>query len=169
MALIVEDGSQVTNSNSYVSRADYIAYASSVGTTIADAVSADYELIKAAEYIDSHENNLLGSLVSRSQSMAYPRNNLSVDGWSWDNDEIPTRLINCQLQFALDINNGEDLFNRNNNPNQLVKSERVEGAVSVEYAVDNASANNTIKNSKGDILLTSLLKTTGVTIGLTRV
>ena len=40
MALIVEDGSQVSNSDSYVSRADYIAYAATLGTTITDADAA---------------------------------------------------------------------------------------------------------------------------------
>ena len=168
MAVIVEDGSQVTGSNSYISRADYITYAGSIGVTIADSETADYQLIKAAEYIDSHETNLKGTRYERDQSMAYPRTDLEIEGFYWSNTEIPTKVIACQIQYALDINSGDDLFNRSNNPNQLVKKEKVDGAVEIEYAVNNTSASGTYKTSKGDILLDSLLKNSGNVIGLIR-
>jgi hypothetical protein len=42
MALVVETGAQVANSNSYVTRAEYIAYAASIGVTITDAVAEQF-------------------------------------------------------------------------------------------------------------------------------
>jgi len=160
MSLIIEDGSKVDNSDSYVSRADYIAHALTLGVTIADADAADVQLRQAAIYIGQHEANLKGDTVSRDQSMAYPRYNLWINGWSWSSDEIPTEVIDCQLAFALDINGGEDLWNRSVNPNAVVKKQRVEGAVSREFAVNERGVNPT-KKSTGDPLLYPLLVNVG--------
>ena len=161
MALTVEDGSQVTGSDSYSSRADYIAYAATVGVTIADADAADIQLVKAAEYIDRHEDNLKGDLVTRDQSMAFPRYNLYIDGWSWLSTEIPRQVILCQMIFALDINAGIDLYNRPQNPNLIAKKEKVD-VIEVEYAVGEATGQKLSKTSTGDALLNSLLNNSGL-------
>ena len=166
MALIVEDGSQVTNSNSYVSRADYIAYTASIGVTITDDETADQQLVKAAEYIDGHEVNLIGTLVDRDQSMAFPRTDLFIQGWFWSSDEIPKQVKEAQMLYALDINSGEDLYNRSINENRPVTKERIEGVVDVTYAA-NAST-DLIKNSKADSVLSSLLKSGSMTVQLVR-
>lgn len=162
MALIIETGSQVSNSNSYVLRADYIAYALTIGVTIADDDDADVQLIKAAEYIGRHEDNLRGSLVDRDQSMAFPRYDLTIDGWSWTSEEIPRQVILCQMTFALDLNAGDDLYNRAQNPNLFTKREKVEGAVEIEYAVSESNGQKLSKTSTGDALLSSLLKNSGL-------
>ena len=161
MTVIVEDGSQVSNSDSYVSRADYITYAASVGVTIADDETADVQLINSATYIGNHEDNLKGTLVARDQSMAYPRNNLVIDGWSWSNDEIPRQVILCQMTFALDINAGEDLYNRSQNPSLITKKEKVD-VIEVEYAVSENTGQKLSKSSTGDALLASLLNNNGL-------
>jgi len=163
MALIIEDGSQVTDSNSYVSRADYITYANARGITIADTAVTDVQLLKAAEYIDRHEDNLKGYIVERDQSMAYPRYDLTIDGWYWGSDEIPRQVILCQLAFALDINSGVDLYNRPQNPNLITKSERIEGAIDIEYAVSENTGQKLSQTSTGDALLASLLNNSGLT------
>ena len=161
MALTVETGSQVTDSDSYVSRADYIAYAATIGTTIADAAAADVQLVKAAEYIDRHEDNLKGYLVTRDQSMAFPRYDLYIDGWTWLSTEIPRQVILCQMIFALDINAGIDLYNRPQNPNLITKKEKVD-VIEVEYAVSESTGQKLSKTSTGDALLNSLLNNSGL-------
>lgn len=168
MALITEDGSGVTNSNTYVSRADYITYASNRGITIVDNAAADVQLFNAAEYIDRHEDNLKGDLVERDQSMAFPRTGLTIDSWYWGSDEIPRQVILCQLAFALDINAGIDLYNRPQNPNLITKSETIVGAVEVEYAVNETTGQKLSQTSTGDALLASLLNNSGLSIALTR-
>ena len=160
MTITVENGSQVTDSNSYTTRADYIAYALTLGVTVANSTDADVQLIKSAEYIMHHEQNLKGNRVSRSQSMAYPRTGLYVEGWHWDSDEIPRQVILCQYAFALDLNNGEDLYNRSANPTQIVTKERVEGAVAVEYS--DPGSQKLSKTSTGDALLASLMNNSGL-------
>jgi hypothetical protein len=160
MALIVEDGSQVTDSDTYVTRVDYIAYALTLGITVASNANTDTQLVKAAEYIAHHEATLKGYRVDRDQSMAYPRTGLYIEGFYWESDEIPRQVILCQMNFALDVNNGEDLYNRSVNPNIAVTKERVEGAVEIEYA--NNAQQKLSKTSTGDALLRSLLKNGGL-------
>jgi len=160
--LTIEDGSKVTGSDSYVSRADYIAYALSFGVVVADADAADVELRKAAKYIDAHEANLKGLKMSKTQSMAYPRSGVYVDSWYWNSDEIPRNVILAQLAFALDVNSGIDLYNVPANPNLIAKKKRVEGAVSVELAVKDGGNQKATRSSTGDSLLATLLKQSGL-------
>jgi len=161
MAVTVETGAIVTDSDSYVSRADYIAYAATVGITITSDSTADVQLVKAAEYIDRHEDNLKGYTVTRAQSMAFTRYDLYIDGWSWTETEIPRQVILCQMIFALDINAGIDLYNRPQNPNLITKKEKVD-IIEVEYAVGEATGQKLSRSSTGDALLASLLNNNGL-------
>lgn len=160
--MIVEDGSGVTNSDSYVTRAEYIAYADTQGVTITDSDASDVQLVKAQEYIAHHEANLKGYKVDRDQSISYPRYDLTIEGFSWDSDEIPRQVILCQLAFALDINSGEDLYNRSLNENTAITKEKIDGAVEVTYASPDINNQKLSKSSKGDALLSSLLKNSGL-------
>lgn len=159
MALIVEDGSIILNANSYVSRVDYIAYAASKGVTIADTEAADYELIKAAEFIDSHEPKLKGNRYSRDQSMAYPRTELYIEGWYWSYNEIPRNVILAQMSLAMDINSGSDLYNPETE--KITTVEKVEGAVEVHYAAPSKVVKTSIK-TVSNALLNSLMRNSGL-------
>ena len=161
MTLIIETGNIVDDSNTYVSGSDYITYASNRGITISDTAAADVQLLKAAEYIDRHEDNLKGYIVLRDQGMAYPRSDLTIDGWYWGSDEIPRQVILCQLAFALDINAGVDLYNRPQNPNLVTKSEKVD-VIEVNYAVGDNTGQKLSQTSTGDALLASLLNNSGL-------
>lgn len=132
MALVVEDGSLVANANSYVNRADYIAYAADYGVTILDAVAADVELLQAARYLDSMESEMKGMRTDRDQSMAWPRNGVTIEEWYWNGNEIPKQLRIAQMLVALDIHAGTDP----DNPTlELpVVRNRVEGVVEQEFA-----------------------------------
>jgi len=160
--MIVEDGSGVAGANSYSTRADYIAYAASLGATIADASAADVELVKAAEYIDKHEARLKGTRANRNQSMAFPRFGLVIDNWYWNANELPRQLLMCQWAFAIDIHNGVDLYNRPANPNLVARRQRVEGAVDVQFAVKDGADQKATFTSTGDALLNRLLKANGL-------
>lgn len=161
MAIIIEDGTVVVGSNSYVSRGDYIAHAASIGITIVDDAGADVELIKSAEFINQHEVELKGTRYTRDQSSAYPRTGLEIDGWFWSHLEIPRQVILCQLAYALDVHDGIDLWNRPVNPNLATKRERVEGAIEVEYAIEKTNQ-KLGRTSTGDALLRSLLRRSGL-------
>ena len=173
MALIVENGSIVAGANSYVTRADFIAYAASIGVTITDDVTADEALIQAAQYIDQHEPNMQGTRTARDNAMAFPRWGVVIDSWYWNSNEIPRQAILAQQAFAIDIHNGIDLWNKSANPNLITSEERVEGAVTVKYAVPkNGMAGSDQKMSRtstGDALLATLLNRSGLgTVDLMR-
>jgi len=163
MALVIEDGTVVANSNSYATRAEYIAWAATLGTTIADDAAADAELVKAAEYIDSHEVNMKGYRYSRDQSMTYPRNGVIIEGWAWGTNEIPRQLKQAQMAFAMDVHNSVDLFNQGGNPNLMAESERVEGAITVQYHIGNGTdGQKATYTSKGEAWLRMLLRQNGL-------
>jgi len=159
MSLIVEDGSIVTGADSYVTRADYIAYAATLGVTIADEDATDVQLIQAAQYIDSLESQLKGTRVTRDQPLAFPRSDVIIDGWEWEETEIPRQVITAQMALALDINSGEDLYN----PTKTlpVVRERVDGAVEVAYANPNVVGQVSTK-SRSSALVASLMKRGGL-------
>lgn len=159
MALIVEDGTIVAGANSYVSRSDYIEFASRRGVAVDDNESADVPLLQAAQFIDSHGDRLKGTQVSRSQPMAYPRTDLIIEGFEWDDDEIPTAVTLCQMALALEIRDGVDLYNRPSAP-LPVRRTKVEGAVEEEYAVQDVAKMS--KRSVGTALLNTLLQRSGL-------
>lgn len=166
MSLIVEDGSLVANSNTYVSRAEYIAYALARGVTIQDNTTTDTQLIKASTYIDSKETMLKGWKRDRDQSMSYPRNNLLLEGYSWDNNEIPRQVIVAQMQLTLDINEGIDLYNRPQDTGSGIKRKRVEGVVDVEFAVK--ESDKLTKQASSMAFMSLLMENNGLTIALQR-
>ena len=157
MALIIENGTAVLNSDSYVSRAEYIAYALAIGVTIADDSAADIQLIESAQFIESHDSNLKGYRLNRDQSMAWPRGLVETDGWLWNSDEIPRNLRLAQMAIALDLNSGVDLYNPQ--PVRTRKKELIEGAIEVEYFGQD-SAVKLGRSSRARALLNSLLRRT---------
>tara|TARA_R110000782_G_scaffold226713_1_gene313507 strand:+ start:655 stop:1158 length:504 start_codon:yes stop_codon:yes gene_type:complete len=157
MALIIENGTAVANSDSYVTRVEYIAYALALGIAISNDFSADVQLVESAQFIESHGENLKGYRLNRDQSMAWPRGLVETDGWLWNSDEIPRNLKLAQMAIALDLNSGVDLYNPQ--PVRTRKKELIEGAIEVEYFGQD-SAVKLSRSSRAKALLNSLLKRT---------
>lgn len=163
--LIVENGSIIAGANTYVTIADYTTYAEGFGVTVEDTNAFRIQLIKAAQYIASKESQLMGDMVERYQPLSYPRNNLTdLDNFSWQNNEIPTLVKNCQMSLALDIQAGEDLYNLSQSGSVGIKSEEVKGAVKVEYAV--ADSQRIARHSRSQSLLAALMIRGGLGIPL---
>jgi len=154
MALTIEDGSQVSGADSYVTRAEYIAYALTLGITVADTSTADDELVAASIYIDSQEPKLKGYRVSRDQSISYPRDGMYLNGFVWESDEIPTQVKYAQFNLALDIKADIDIYNPDKT-DSIVKREKIEGAIEVEYAVTEKGTvtKQSLSNSYMNILM----------------
>lgn len=130
MALVIEDGSLVAGANSFVSRADVIAYAAERGVTLADDAATDIFAVRAMDYIWSQ--CLRGGLVAFEQGTPFPRTGL-VDGDTADDyvHTIPAAIRNAQLQLALDAANGIDLT-ASDNPTAELKRSKV-GPLEREY------------------------------------
>jgi hypothetical protein len=160
MPLTIEDGTIVTGADSWITRAEYIAYAASKGVTIADDSKADAELVQAAEFIGAHEPNLKGDKVARNQPLAYPRKNLVLEGFEWKADEIPRQVILCQMALALDVHAGIDLYNPPPNPNRPAKSEKVDVIETSYFGKDGGMKMS--RDSTATALLATLLKHSGL-------
>ena len=140
MALTIENGSIVAGADSYVSRADFIAWALRRGYTVADDDLVDNKLVIAFDFINGIEASLAGMLSVRGQTGAYPRTDLVLQTYSWLSTEIPTQAKDYQMSLALDQVNGIDIFNPPQSDSVAVKRSKVEGAVEEEYAVSDDPA-----------------------------
>ena len=130
MTLIIEDGSQVANANSFVTDAEYTAYAAARGLTVA-ATEAEREpdLIRAMDYLASVECSMQGNRVSSTQAVMYPRYNVVLFGYLLASDKIPNELKNAQMEAAAYATSNLLLTNSSNDN---VKSEQVD-VLKTEY------------------------------------
>jgi hypothetical protein len=151
----------------YVTDEEYVAYAALLGAII-PAVEADRtaQLVAASEYIESQEQYLKGTRTERDQDYAYPRENLVILGFEYDDDETPNIVKKVQMELALEVNAGVDLYAKVNG--LPVTKERVEGAVEVNYAAP-TNPKDYGRTSKALDLMQQLLRGSGFSIPLVRV
>jgi len=124
VTLIIETGAGIPNSNTFISDAEYVAYAAARGLTIgADAPAREIELILAVDYLTSIESRFKGTRVESDQSLLYPRLNVIIFGDLFDQDSIPIQLKNSQAEAA-SAANGQSLLTNETNLN--VQSQEVD-------------------------------------------
>jgi hypothetical protein len=130
MTIIVENGTIVTDANSYVSDAEYVAYASqrsySIGT---DADTRENELIKAMDYLEQYRFRFKGLKVSGGQSLQWPRYGVYLDSFQLDSNLIPRELKRSQMELAI-LSIASDLAPSGNLEN--VQSQSL-GELSISY------------------------------------
>lgn len=163
MAIVVEDGSlDETGANSFISLADFKAYAASRGLTLpADATVESY-LVKAADYINSYSDRFIGALVDRDQPMAWPRDDVVIEGWEWEPNEIPRQVVSLQCALTVELVNGQDIYN----PASAlpVVREKVD-VIEVEYTNPGQPAKMS-KTRESQAILRLLLKNSGLSLVL---
>lgn len=111
IAIIVEDGSNVSSANSYVSVADARTYAANRGIELPsdnDALAA--MLIQGMDYIESMACEFQGHPTYETQELAWPRKCVSINCQELAEDAIPKQLIGAQVQVAIAINAGVSIF-----------------------------------------------------------
>lgn len=141
MALVIEDGSIVANADSYVSRAEVIAYAADRGVTVANNDTTDQSYIRPAwDYINSLELRLQGFRSDEFQTGAFPRDGMDIRGYYVDPTEIPEVVKELQKSLAMELSQGTDIWNRPLSASNPVRRNEVKGVVSREYAVRNRPA-----------------------------
>lgn len=130
MALIIEDGTGVTGSNTYVDDAEYVAYASARGLTIgSDATAREQELILANDFLESMRSLFQGIKTLQANSLQFPRRGVFIDGFAILDDSIPQELKNAQMESGA-YTNANDLIS--NTASQNVSSESING-LSISY------------------------------------
>lgn len=130
--IIVEDGTQVTNANSYISTSYLSTYADERNITVSAAEPEDL-LIQAMDYIE--QLDFKGYKYTESQSLVWPRSDVLVDGYEVDVDEIPTLLKEAQAEVALSVDAGNGPLDNVDRKKKRVKV----GDLEVEYTDNSAS------------------------------
>lgn len=168
MTLIIEDGTEVTNANSYVTLAEARAYALARGVTLSATDSVvEILVIKAMDYLESFDNDFKGMRADSEQTLSWPR----IYAYRNDGSEypaIPKELKNAQCQLILDSNSFDIDPNRLlTDKGQRIK-ERVEGAIDVEYAEQEQITRPMLR--KFNNFIQPLLKNSamGLTVALSR-
>lgn len=118
MAIVVEDGTIVSNANSYVTSDEVIVYASARGTDLDDtSIDVDVLLIKAMDNLEGREAQFKGNRIDADQPLSWPRENVNINGFDLESAEesygtqytIPQQLKNAQMQLVLYLNAGVNL------------------------------------------------------------
>ena len=158
MALIVEDGSGKSDSESYISVADASNYHTVRGNTAWAALATDAlreaALRRATDYMrQAYRSRWQGYKVNEDQALDWPRYDVEVEGYAVDSDIVPTEVKNACAELALKAS-AADL---NPDLTQGVLSEQV-GSIQVTY--DKASPQFT-RYRAIDALLSPYLKAGG--------
>lgn len=159
MALIIETGEGLPNSNSYVSVAELEAYAADRLETL-PVEGKESLLIRAMDYLEAIKN-FKGSRISADQALAWPRSGVIVDGFLFDKTKIPSLLKRAQMQLGIEAMN-YDLMPSTDG--YAVASEKVD-VIQVEYATGGRLSGTTAPAvpvfPKVDALLRPLLTDVG--------
>lgn len=141
VALVVEDGSNVTGANSYVD-IDFIrGWASARMIELPasdDAVSA--MAINAMDYLEGLRSQYQGKKTYADQELQWPRSGVVIDCLPWPDDSIPKELKNAQAQLVLEQIAIPDLSPSTDG--YAVSLEKVD-VIEVEYAAGRLSGTAT--------------------------
>lgn len=164
MALVIETGEGLENSNSYVSIEEFQAYsADRLETLPTEEASLQALLIRAMEYLESIDD-YKGVRKTATQALKWPRRGVFVDGFPASADKIPTLLKRAQMQLGIeamsfDLMPSTDGF--------AVASEKVD-VIAVEYATGGRLSGSTKPTAptfpKVDALLKDLRANLGASL-----
>lgn len=104
MAIVVEDGTVVAGANSYATEAELTAYADARGITVAGQL--DEDLLKAMDYLETQR--FIGTKSTQAQPLQWPREGVSIDGFTYEAANLPAELVEAQLVIAMAIDQGYD-------------------------------------------------------------
>lgn len=104
MSLVIENGTIVPNAQSYVTVAEVIAFAAARGIVLPATTDAAVEILihKAMDLLESIEAQFQGTRVSDTQVLAWPRKDVSLNGFPVAETTIPALLKKGLCQLATD-------------------------------------------------------------------
>jgi hypothetical protein len=118
VTLVVEDGSNVADANTYCDLVAVRAYASARGVTLSDDDSVLTAIVvKSMDYIESFRKEFQGNKTNSPgvdgtlivpQPLQWPRTNVRIDDFDFPVDSIPVELKNSQCQVCIELTAGVD-------------------------------------------------------------
>lgn len=88
--LTVETGTGSASANSYISVADYKAWADNRGFTYGTDAVIEQQILRAMDYIESLD--FVGVKHTDDQALQWPRDRVIIDGYSVETTEIPKQV-----------------------------------------------------------------------------
>lgn len=105
MSLIVEDGSGLSTSESFVSVADADTRLAALGMTNWDTLTdteKEQALRRATVFMEQrYRNRWKGTKLLRDQALSWPRYGAEVDGYALDSNYVPADIANACADIAL--------------------------------------------------------------------
>lgn len=137
MALVVEDGSNVSGANTYVTLAEFKAWADERGITYDNDAKITNHIYRAMDFIE--RQNFQGRKANETQPLQFPRTDVMIDGYYVDANEIPKEL---KIALYEQINIEHLTFSKLNTVDRRTISESI-GDISVTYASNSSSQTDT--------------------------
>lgn len=162
--IIVEDGSGITDANSYVSVDDFKAYCEDRGFDLPTS-GLEVMLIKAMDYIEAQADKYQGYIGNPYQRLQWPRLDVYVYGFLVPSNVIPEPLKKAQMQLALEVAKGIDLMPTSSG--QFVVREKV-GPIETQYSENVGTSSQPILTAV-DSILAVLFGASGTFLSLRRV
>lgn len=162
MALVIEDGSEVSGANSYASYAELVAYGLLRGVTVT-ATQADGEALLMQAMDALYGRPWKGERVTTTQSLEWPRTGVYRDGQLLAYDEIPRELSYGQLSLAIAAIDNTLMGVAAATDKGSVIEERVEGAITVKYA-NSGKVYNVAAVADAEALLRVLERNSGLNL-----
>lgn len=106
MALVVEDGTGLSNANGLVSVADATTYLADYGNpsawTSASTAEKETAIRQATRYMESrYRSRYIGVIAVEGQALGWPRTGAYVDGYEIDDESVPTPVANACAELAV--------------------------------------------------------------------
>lgn len=138
MPLTIEDGSIVADADSYITVAEYTAWANarfdaSRATLPADTAAYEAIILRAMDYFETL--SFIGELVEDNQPLQWPRAWAVIDGYSVESREIPKQVKTALYELAYAEEKAEGMSNV---IEREVSSEKV-GPISISYESGSSS------------------------------
>lgn len=137
MALVIEDGSVVSGANSYITLAEFKAWADSRDISYnADDNVVEAQILRAMDYFE--RLFFIGNKANENQPLQWPRTEALIDGYYADATEIPKEVKTALYEATVVEASG---YSELEVQSRKTLRERV-GDIEVEYAEN--SENRTI-------------------------
>lgn len=159
MALVIETGTgSDAGANSFVSDAEFVTWAATRNITL-PATQAEREalLLNAMDYLETLDGRFVGSRMTSTQPLSWPRYGGYSRGFMIDDGTIPPEVKTAQMLLAVESMKTDLIPTLLPGAKGPVVMQRVEGAVAVQYAPPSPDAPNRPVFTRVDAMLRPLL------------
>lgn len=130
--IIVEDGTNVPNANSYITLDEAKTYAANRGVTLpAEDEKVKALIINGTDYIELYRSKFKGVPTYDDQSLSWPRKGVIIGNVKVADNVIPRELKQIACMLVIEANNGPLVVS--NSGDAFVKKEKI-GPIETEYS-----------------------------------